>query len=1314
MYGMRLSNIMIDNLADKYIHKIERLTRFRWFYHFFLLILGILPVTWFYNDYVIRPEELSFVNYSFLLEKYLYAWSTHTSNGLPSTYANQLILFPVGILYSALQKLNIAEQQTQKILLVLIFESTLFVSFKLFNKIGRNNKLAFIASVFYVYNFYTLSIPFYTAKMIQLFMIPSVFLITLNYLESKKVKYIFINFILVFVLQGIFSNIANALSTLIIYPLAISFYIYSHRKTNVIKQLIPFFLLPLIIIINIGLIFYYSVLSNDLYIKFRDTNAFSHTFLSTKLSKIFTLFHGAWWETSEIYNPWYNHFNNPIIIIISVIVFSLLIIGFITTKNDKESNRLYIFWLLGFLLFIYLAKGISQPFGSVYKLMFFNIPGFFVFREPWAKFTPLVMFSGSIVLLYTLKSIAYRTKVITLILLAILLINLPFLNGKAISHSGFGYSDNDILIPEYWKDIHRWSENDDTKNLNIFTTPIIYGTQEYYNWQGYEKGNLTGSFVYTYLYSNSVNKLDDPTGLHYEYLKTYSPNLFPIFNIDNVLHQGDIVKVGRNIKYSIDELINDNIIDEKPFISFGKLSIYNLKPEYKLPRIFIPDNVYIYTSSDDTVLPTVLNISQYEHSVAYISTPGNIDTKILDANSALVGKRVNSNLQTLYNWHPGWIWPINVSVSPELWKYRAVKVLEFIKNVTTLDELNKVDLNLWYAGKRVAEIQKYNPNWQTRKDLLNDYTTKVEFVVNTLQNFPEDKRDERFWGAAKKAMMYIGKYNNTGVLEKTSLEEKNFNKYNEFHQWLTKKVNPYCNRNCFEITADRTGIYKLYLKNSEIRKIWPNKEELGSYKNALITYVVKTDEFINTPPKTIEIKPLYQEKLAFPVEIGQLELEKGKTYYIDISSSDKINLVSKGHWIPTEISNQSEYHLEFNPQSVIKGYTTESKDLTIWENTIRYKNIVNWDPDNEYKISFNYQTNEGKLGFSIVEDIYDISTLSEGKVDSNFIDIEDSSVLQKSSLNEQLYSKCNNSNNNDNCWLNYEKNLTSHSLAVGAYIYIYAIPEDKSFSKVVVKDISIEPVLDLKPILVFKANSANINNNPFISYEMINPTRYKINIENATSNYIIVFSQTFHSGWKLYYDKKPIAVDSHEIANGYANAWLITPDEVQDNADYELILEYSPQKIFNLTWGIIISTFTISIGYLLYELVMRKNHRFKNQSMNIETSISDKIRPLAVEVRRLVYIILAFAVSYILFQEILSINSKDSFLTFILVIISTIVILRHKDIAGKYMFFSVVLLIAMTLFILFKQDILSEIFAVWSYTIMLTITIVEIIKINRT
>lgn len=144
---------------------------------------------------------------------------------------------------------------------------------------------------------------------------------------------------------------------------------------------------------------------------------------------------------------------------------------------------------------------------------------------------------------------------------------------------------------------------------------------------------------------------------------------------------------------------------------------------------------------------------------------------------------------------------------------------------------------------------------------------------------------------------------------------------------------------------------------------------------------------------------------------------------------------------------------------------------------------------------------------------------------------------------------------------------------------------------------------------------------PKITFIRINPTKYKIKVENVKEPYYLIFSENFDKDWKLYFksnvdknvfDKivgsyfngeireaqqqnklfyfdmletwfqKPITENNHNLVNSYANAWHIMPENVNFQQDYELIVEYWPQRLFYIGLFILGLTLVGCLGFLIY------------------------------------------------------------------------------------------------------------------------------------
>jgi len=172
-----------------------------------------------------------------------------------------------------------------------------------------------------------------------------------------------------------------------------------------------------------------------------------------------------------------------------------------------------------------------------------------------------------------------------------------------------------------------------------------------------------------------------------------------------------------------------------------------------------------------------------------------------------------------------------------------------------------------------------------------------------------------------------------------------------------------------------------------------------------------------------------------------------------------------------------------------------------------------------------------------------------------------------------------------------------------------------------------ERLIELEP--VNNGSTPKVQGSPEIDFEKVNPTRYVVSVKRAERPFWLVFSESFHKGWKAYArmpeirsqksevsreqrnkneqwsalisawrDRgKRIELTEHHLVNGYANAWWVDVGRLKaqgvgpkaDSSDeFEIVLEFKPQRLFEI--GIMISalTFLGCIVFLLATFLRRR------------------------------------------------------------------------------------------------------------------------------
>lgn len=153
----------------------------------------------------------------------------------------------------------------------------------------------------------------------------------------------------------------------------------------------------------------------------------------------------------------------------------------------------------------------------------------------------------------------------------------------------------------------------------------------------------------------------------------------------------------------------------------------------------------------------------------------------------------------------------------------------------------------------------------------------------------------------------------------------------------------------------------------------------------------------------------------------------------------------------------------------------------------------------------------------------------------------------------------------------------------------------------------------LKKSICDKNSYDMINDDVQIIFQKVNPTKYKVQIENAVKPFLLVFQNAFSPKWKMYqanspldvknisdsYDNEKIielkpagkAIDpnafetnflrrekssTHLEVNGYANGWYVEPNA---SGKYEIIIEMNGQKIFYYSLGVSVVSLLLFLVY---------------------------------------------------------------------------------------------------------------------------------------
>lgn len=204
----------------------------------------------------------------------------------------------------------------------------------------------------------------------------------------------------------------------------------------------------------------------------------------------------------------------------------------------------------------------------------------------------------------------------------------------------------------------------------------------------------------------------------------------------------------------------------------------------------------------------------------------------------------------------------------------------------------------------------------------------------------------------------------------------------------------------------------------------------------------------------------------------------------------------------------------------------------------------------------------------------------------------------------------------DNEWHHYEGIFEPNVDSRFLNIYFYASAEKVKNAVVKYDNVKINEVENkILDTYNLKTKDEKIINAANVVFEKVDPTYYKLDVKQEGSA-LIIFQESFHPGWRAYvqkekspnslwdnikrylgiWDEKEISQNQHIIANGFANAWWINLSDLDGKNNYEIILEFWPQRLFY--FGAIISITTL-IFCLLYLGWDWKKQKIKTETVHI-------------------------------------------------------------------------------------------------------------------
>ena len=322
---------------------------------------------------------------------------------------------------------------------------------------------------------------------------------------------------------------------------------------------------------------------------------------------------------NNINHPYANYFiNNPLLIVLSFIPISTILLGLFLYKRINAKNRndqlFYLIFIL-FLVGIVFSAGSHPPLGFLYVFLIEHLSGFAVFRSAFYKFGSAYWFSfvflagyllNLLLLNYVKKKYIYNFVGIFAVIF-IIFYHFPYFTSNFFEFNK--PFTTKVNIPSYVKDASAYVNKNISEESRILILPKLNPDfmADGYDWGFFSldilpRLSMDRSIIANDNYSpeiisniyGAIDKKDES-----EFLK-----LTGLAGINKILWRDDVLYIDK-ITTSKDLLQEKNNLENFKSVSlekrFNKWSVYNIKSENYLPKLYSPKIITYSISGSDSL-----------------------------------------------------------------------------------------------------------------------------------------------------------------------------------------------------------------------------------------------------------------------------------------------------------------------------------------------------------------------------------------------------------------------------------------------------------------------------------------------------------------------------------------------------------------------------------------------------------------------------------------------------------------------------------------------------------------------------------------
>jgi len=1093
--------------------------------------------------YPINPQN-SFI-------RSLYLWEEQNGGG---TFFKYILFLWQGFFY-VLSLVQIPIDIIIKILIITIYSLGFIFSYLVYRTLFKESnwgtkKFALIFALFFLFNPAAILVVVGTW---ELYAVPICAYFLVKYLDTKNIIYI-IPFSF-FLNMSFFPGFPQA-KPFIVFIIALLFIlvIYSLLRNVKIKSLI----LPTILLAVITFLLNAFILLPFINDAFGDKAVYkNYTSSVITYNGDADLYSAAIPFTTRFYNSnladkysALGHFLvNPLFIFWTFFVLFLALLSVFLIKDKKEKHIVYI-CLFAFLVFIFIAKGANPPFGEIYRWSLIHIPIAKLFRTSSTSIIGAAIFYTFMLTI----SIYFVSRKWKPALPIIVILNVIMLYGIYL-----GFKLNNIYVDQKGISIPKeyFKMGNTLDNLKKDGKVLILPFDDGYvtkNWY-YMGQSLLPWITKKHIINNNIGIPNNIEALS----ENTICEITSLYNISHLVREKDIG----------DKIIKKNItFPGRKILGNQYFELYETNNSCFLPHFYIPQNkIFFKGNPGDIMYLSYLPI--YKNKNSLIFTNPNLNTKnqqeteekliniadhVVVANSSrsvdaskLTGGIIQKTLGE-GGLIDDIIYPF-VRVSPDSMFYPLIlwKENNSLKNKKLLKR-QLLDLQLLYASKRIKEIGIWgvkNNSWQISQrhfkeamenaieiaaasdDSTNNLELVYEYILGFNKKITELSKTRPFWEKNR-----IDSWN----VIFSSLETDTGKRYHS----------PDYDNLSYTFHMPSYGNYKGYILFDQGQSLKENSVDLHV-------------SFNNNQIATYSAKEIADKNI---LELGTFDI-KAKENNIAVRVNNKQNIIDNSGW--NSVEPMQSVIVDSNGILFSRNLRLESRVVS--RNPVVYQEINKWIPGATYLLRIKHKEQDGGILHLRIRE----KKQMYNKINDSWY------TKEEDIINYDINPKAQSSD--------FKLLITADKEAIGSSIYLSGTNESVTVESVTLEKIIVPDIF----FVASKDQEDSVVKQPTVSFTKENPTKYTVKVDNLKKPTFLVFSETFNKEWKLYgKDNIYLPEAQHFLVNGYANAWLINPQDTNNNGSGQFTIEYIPQKFFYI--GIIISIVSIFVcsAYGIYRFFRKK------------------------------------------------------------------------------------------------------------------------------